>query len=166
MTYGKEHVLANYKPAEESETKADPADKVSRMLKSVHANLQPMIETHPDTKFIFYFPARSILYWIDAVRLGEFDAYMQEETELTEFLLQYDNAEVHFSQNDEELITDLERYTDTVHFDRDSARLVLERLHEGRFRADKENYQTIIEEFCNIVNNRASDPVFIKSLSQ
>ncbi len=165
MTYGREHVLAGHTFPEESGEKADPADKRDRMFRSVYENLTPMLEAHPDTRFIFYYPARSILYWIDSVRLGDFDAYMEEERALAGYLLTFDNAEVHFLHNDEEVITDLDRYTDTVHFDRDTARHVLEVMKAGTYRATKDNIEEMISGFYEIVKNRASDPAFIKSLS-
>lgn len=166
MTYGRDHVLENYTLPEISEEKADPADKVARMFKSVYANITPILESHPDTRFIFYYPARSILYWIDAERRGEFDAYMEEERALTEYLLGFDNAEVHFSQNDEAVITDLERYTDTVHFDRDTAEHVLRVLKDGTYLATEDNLEEMISGFYDIVKSRAYDTGFIKSLSQ
>jgi len=167
MVYGKDHVLAGYTLPEITEEQADSAEAVERMLLSVRKNFEPFIKAHPDTKFVFYYPPRSILFWIDTLRNGTFDAYMEEELAFTEFLLtEFDNTEVYFLQNDEEIITDLDRYTDTVHFDRNTSFKVLKEIKDGKFKASADNYRQFVEDFRKIVNKFAKDPVFIKSLSK
>ena len=121
--------------------------------KNWETNIKPMIEEHPDCMFYFYFPPRSILYWCQACRKGLFDTYLFEERFLTEHLLDYENVQVHFIQNDAETITDLSHYTDETHFDQGTSYKVLKFIQEGTYLATKENYQVFLKDFETFVKN-------------
>ena len=98
------------------------------------------VEEHPDTDFIFYYPAYSMLWWDGIYRTGELDAYIYCEKEMTKALLQYDNAEIYLFQNEPDVITNLENYLDTIHFSPDINKLMLDQMVLGEYRLTLDNY--------------------------
>ena len=151
LIYGEEHVWSVFHLADISEEHAPLNLFAEGFEKNWQTHFQPMIESHPNATFYFYFPPRSILFWYNTVRQGNFEGYVYEEKLLVEKLLAYDNVEVHFLQNDAETILDLSHYTDETHFDRGITRKVLEWIKDGTYRATPENYETFLEEFKELV---------------
>lgn len=146
LTYSEEHVRSVVKIPETRKEMA-PADTVREPFeKNWEVILKPMIESHPETTFYFYFPPRSILYWYIQLQNGSLDSLLYEEKLFTEHLLAYENVEVHFLQNDAETILDLSHYTDETHFDQGISYKVLQWIKEGTYKATKDNYEAYLSD--------------------
>ncbi|WP_051226721.1 hypothetical protein [Butyrivibrio sp. MC2013] len=105
------------RPSEVSEIKA--ADHYLDNARANTALICERVEAHPETRFVFFFPVYSILYWDSVVMNGDLDAYLSCEELAMRELLKYDNAEVYFFQNVEDIAADLDNYMDTLHFTSD-----------------------------------------------
>ena len=104
------------------------------------------LEAHPDTKFYFYFPAYSMLWWDGIYRNGETAAYIYSEKEMVKALLKYENAEIYCFQNEPEVITNLENYLDTIHFSPEINKLMLDQMKAGEYRMTEDNYEKMLDE--------------------
>ena len=62
------------------------------------------------------------------------------EKQAVKALLQYDNAEIYFYQDDREIITNLDLYMDMVHFSKDINYYVFDKLAKGEDRLTEDNY--------------------------
>ena len=93
--------------------------------------LTAQVEAHPETTFKFFFSPYSMLWWDNAFRTGERDAVIYNEKQAVKALLQYDNAEIYFYQDDREIITNLDLYMDMVHFSKDINYYVFDKLAKG-----------------------------------
>lgn len=117
-------------------------DKVQENIKL----LTKEVREHPDTKFIFFYPAYSMLWWDGAVRTGERDAFIQSEIMMTEELLKYDNARVFCFQGEEEIVTDLNNYMDSIHFSQDINKYMIEKIIQGQNELTLSNYKEKLNE--------------------
>ena len=114
--YQKALVLMYYEPAEICEDPV-PADQYIKGIEAnLSANIIPYIEEHPETTFHIFYPPYSILYWYDVVRQNELEAVMEKYRYMTERLLAYENVEVYFFQNQEDVICNLNNYADYTHY--------------------------------------------------
>ena len=82
-----------------------------------------------------------MLWWDNAYRSGERDAVIYNEKQAVKALLEYDNAEVYFYQDDKDVITNLDNYMDIVHFSKDINYYIYDKLVRGEERLTKENYE-------------------------
>lgn len=87
--------------------------------KNMTTNILPYIENHPDTQFTIGFAPLSILNWTIYANNGSYDAIMKEYTYVAETLSQYDNVTVYSFLNADNIIYNLDLYTDAVHYNRD-----------------------------------------------
>ena len=82
-----------------------------------------------------------MLWWDGAVRTGERDAFIQSEIMMTEALLKYDNAKVFCFQGEEDIITDLNNYMDSIHFSQDINKYMLDKILQGQNELTESNYK-------------------------
>lgn len=105
------------------------------------ALLTAQVEAHPDTTFKFFFSPYSMLWWDNAYRSGERDAVIYNEKQAIGALLQYDNVEIYFFQDDEAIITNLDNYMDVIHFSKDINYYIYDKLAKGEERLTLDNYE-------------------------
>jgi len=114
--YTKAGVLMFFEPAEISTEYVDADVFIEAIEKNLDVNIIPYIETHSDTTFHIFYPPYSILYWYNQTRQNSLDAVIEKYRYMTERLLEYDNVEVYFFQNQEEIICNLNNYADYTHY--------------------------------------------------
>lgn len=101
---------------------------------------------HPKTEFYFFFPAYSMLWWDGIYRTGERDAFIHCEKEMVKSLLQYDNVKVFCFQNEEDIITNLDNYMDSIHFSPEINKLMLDQMVAGEYQMTVDNYEEMLDE--------------------
>jgi len=124
-------------------------DIVPMMSKDVHEEkvkknieiLTKKVKEHPETNFIFFYPAYSMLWWDGAYRTGERDAFIYSEVMMTEELLKYDNVRVFCFQGEEDVVTNLDYYMDSIHFSPEINKLMLDKIVNGQNELTKSNYK-------------------------
>ncbi|MBQ3796066.1 MAG: SGNH/GDSL hydrolase family protein [Butyrivibrio sp.] len=109
------------------------------------ALLTTEVKEHPETEFIFFYPIYSMLWWDGIIQTGERDAYIYNEIQMTNALLQYDNVRIFCFQSEEEVATNLDNYMDTIHFSQDINRLMLDQIIAGEYEMTVDNYVEVLE---------------------
>lgn len=109
------------------------------------ALLKAQVEAHPETTFKFFFSPYSMLWWDNAYRSGELDAVIYNEKQAISALLEYDNVEIYYYQDDENVITNLDNYMDMIHFSKDINYYIYDKLAKGEERLTKENYEARLD---------------------
>ncbi len=96
-------------------------------------------------------PPFSMLWWDCAYTNGtlEKNFYILEQT--IPRLLVYDNVEVYFFQNEENIICDLDNYMDMLHYSPEINQYMLEQLCEGNRRVTKENWSETVSDLRRLV---------------
>ena len=115
------------------------------------ALIEEQIEKHPEIQYRFMIPPFSMLWWDCAYTNGtlEKNFYILEQT--IPRLLVYDNVEVYFFQNEENIICDLDNYMDMLHYSPEINQYMLEQLCEGNRRVTKENWSETVSDLRRLV---------------
>lgn len=120
--------------------------------------LTAQVAAHPNTTFKFFFSPYSILWWDNAYRRGELNAVIYNEKQAIGALLQYDNVEIYFYQDDWDIITNLDNYMDTIHFSKDINYYVYDKLASGEERLTIDNYEERLDHMLeNCLTNISVD---------
>lgn len=108
------------------------------------------VENHPETTFKFFFPPYSMLWWDNIYRSGERDAYLYNEKQAIAALLAYDNVEIYYYQDEEDVITDLDNYMDMIHFSKDINQMICDKIIAGEGRLTEENYEERLQDMYDL----------------
>lgn len=133
------------------------SDKLSANI----ALLTKEVADHPETQFMFFYPAYSMLWWDGVYRTGERDAYIYCEKEMTKALLQYDNVRIFCFQNEPDVITNLYNYMDSIHFSPEINKLMLDQMINGEYEMTLDNYEEVLDgvkEFSDKIVNELIVP--------
>lgn len=137
--FSKEETLSHY-----SRPKIEEAEEVTADRENIDANIamvQEVVKANPQVTFRFIFPPYSMLWWDAAYRKGELEQNLYAAEQAAEKLLPYENVKIYYFQNDEERITNLDNYMDTVHFSDTINRKIVEEMQEGKYLLTMENRQ-------------------------
>lgn len=75
-----------------------------------------IIEDSPETEFYLFMPPYSVLFWDNAIRQGIHEAILNAQEQALTRLAAYDNVHLFYFMNDAKTITNLDNYTDSVHY--------------------------------------------------
>lgn len=150
--YGKETVLDSYKrPEELAEVQINKTAYTQALLANLETNIAPLLENHPDTKFVIFYPPYSILFWYDYLAAGQLDAVLEEYRVSMEWFLGYDNVEVYYFQNMPEVITNLDNYADISHHNQKINRYMAECFTNGTYQVGPGEYEAVLEDMRNLI---------------
>jgi hypothetical protein len=114
--------------------------------------LTTLVSEHPETEFKFFFPPYSMLWWDGTYRNGELDAIIYNEKQAIKALLMYDNVEIYYFQDNEEIITDLELYMDSLHFAPEINQFMCEEMALGNDQLTLDNYEETLDNMSAFVD--------------
>lgn len=158
--YQKALVLMYYEPAEEAETETDRENYIEGIEANLSVNILPYIEAHPETTFTCFYPPYSILYWNDVTRRKELDAVLRKYEYMTERLLEYDNVEVFFFQNQEEIICNLFNYADYTHYHGRVCEYMVKCFESGERRVTRDNLKEELQVLRELAENYDYEGIF------
>ena len=141
----KDFSIMHYEPTEEKLPMKDIAEYKDDVDRNVD-KLISFIREHPETEFIFIVPPYASLWWYEAEMNGETEANFYALREACDELVLLDNAEVHYFQHIEEIVSNLDLYMDVLHFHPDVNTFILEALQTGKYRMTTENKEKLLEE--------------------
>ncbi len=139
--YNLANVRLYYEPAPEAPDKTPVEEYIKGIDANLDKNILPYIEQHPDVTFTIFYPPYSILYWYDAKRRDQTEKIVAKYRHMTSRLLEYDNVEVYFFQNDEDVITDFNNYADHTHFSPEICDYMTDCMSRGDRRVTKDNLE-------------------------
>lgn len=123
-------------------------------------NITELIGANPDITFYLFFTPYSIYYWDSLKQAGSLDRQLEAEKRAIEFLLPYSNIKL-FSFFDEfELITDLAKYKDTVHYSEEVNSQILRWMHNGEHQLTRDNYQAYCDKTREFYSSFDYDSLF------
>lgn len=118
------------------------------IIESLQVNLLPFLERNPEVEFLFYYPPYSVARWgVDQAPFKKLETMKI----MAETLLPYDNAKLYFYQGDTQVITDLDHYMDSIHFDSEVANDIVDSMAQGEHLLTEENYQEVFSAFQDFI---------------
>lgn len=158
-TFSRSAALYSY-PRPEAVSEALPADAY---LDAARANMDVICawaQAHPDTQFIVWFPPYSILYWDQANRLGTTEAVLTAIEYACGRLFSCDNVMVISFLNTQDVVTNLNSYTDHIHFSGGTAAWISRKLLAEEWRYYPQAYPGQVNELREFVNSYDYDQLF------
>ena len=151
--YQKALVLMFYEPAPESDVYVEPDTYTNAIEANLNTNIIPYIEEHPETTFHIFYPPYSILYWYDVVRGQELDAVIEKYRYMTTRLLEYDNVEIYFFQNQEDIICNLNNYADYTHYHGSICNYMVQCFANGKRRVTEDTLEEELSVLRELAEN-------------
>ncbi len=113
-----------------------PLRTLEGMKASFEANLAPLIEAHPGTRFTFVYAPYSILVWLDFEQRGQLEVTLAFREWLFERTRRYPNVEIFDFHAEPAIVMDLDYFTDIYHYSPRLSKALIEAMAEGRYRLD------------------------------
>ena len=136
--YSEEWVLHNYTSPKQVEEVTAADAYIPSVEENLTVNICPYIEANSQTEFVIFFPPYSILYWNDVLKENHLEATIEEYRYIANRLNAYDNVEVYFFPDREDIILDLNHYADYSHYHPDFNRVMTECFATGECLVAKE----------------------------
>lgn len=143
--YSKALVLMFYEPCQTVAVPPEVHSFDAAIEANLSTNIIPYIEAHPETTFTCFYPPYSILYWNDVNNRKELDTVIQKYRYMTRRLLEYDNVEVCFFQNNEDVICNLNNYADYTHYHGRICEYMVQCFENGEHRVTEDNLEEELE---------------------
>lgn len=144
--FGREAVLSSFvkMPEYEEEHFLSETD-YKNIAENVQKNVLDTAIQNPDIQFYVFFPPYSICYWEALVRTKQLNAQLEAEEMAVELLLEADNIHIFAFSDNLELISNLDNYTDTLHYGEWINSDILRWMRNGEHELTKENYKEYFE---------------------
>ena len=158
--YCKENVLESFAyPMENKENKGELFYS-ENLRKNLDQNILSLVDSHPETTFVFYMVPYSIFYWYMEKQNGLIDAdFYNVKTALGEILSRR-NTEVHFFQDEEEIITNLDNYRDYTHFKPEINSWMSKEIAKRTHVVGEYNYGEVLDGFKGYLLNFSYDSYY------
>jgi hypothetical protein len=115
-----------------------PQRTLQGMQASFEANLVPLIERYPGTRFTFLYAPYAILVWLDFQQRRQLEVTLAFREWAYERTRGYPNVEIFDFHAEPSIVLDLDNFTDIYHFSPKLSRGILEAMAQGRYRLTPE----------------------------
>lgn len=133
-----------------------------RVKENVQQNIVAIAMENPDIEFYVFFPPYSIAYWDDVVRDANLKRIIETQRVAIEQMLPYSNIKVFTFNNQYELLSNLDRYKDTLHYDEETNSQMLQWMKEEQGLLTESNYREYLEEIYSFYHDYDYDALFLE----
>jgi hypothetical protein len=113
-----------------------PQRTLAGMQASFDANLAPLIEKYPNTRFTFVYAPYAILVWMDFDQRGQLEVTLSFREWLVERTHRYANVEIFDFHAEPSIVLDLDHFTDIYHYSPKLSKGIIEAMSQGRYKLD------------------------------
>ena len=158
--FSRAHSMAGYYRWEYYEETEEPGEWIANADENLAVFLA-WIEEHPETRFHIWCAPYSILYWDYLTHDGRVEAYLAALEHAWGILSGYENVSLYSFLDREDIITDLDNYTDYIHCSGAVTRLEAESMMAGLDPVTAENYRDKISRLRELVTTYDYDGLFV-----
>lgn len=97
-----------------------------------------IVNAHKDTEFYIFVPPYSILWWDNMYREGDSLGYLEAERYALKELLGCENVKIYNFQNAEDVVFNLDNYTDSLHFSPEINKYMCDCLKSGKYQLNND----------------------------
>ncbi|MDR0948096.1 MAG: hypothetical protein LBM69_01105 [Lachnospiraceae bacterium] len=156
---GREAILQHYTRIEKTEPSSSDVN-TQATTRTLAMNILPVIEAHPNTRFILFFPPYSIIWWDEAIRRNTLQEFLQGENVALTTLLSYDNVEVYCFHEAIDIYSDLNHYSDILHYNATINSWILNQIHAGKYRITPANQEEHLNHVREILESYEYDAIY------
>ena len=157
--FSRAHSMKVYYRWERYEEPEDPEEWVANADENLAVFLA-WIEEHPETEFNIWCAPYSILYWDYLTHDGRVNAYLTALEHAWSILSRYENVTLYSFLGREDIITDLDNYTDYIHCSGAVTKLEAESMMAGLDPVTAENYRDKVSQLREFVTHYDYDALF------
>lgn len=114
-------------------------EEKEKIYYNVECNIFPVVDANPDVDFILFIPPFSIAKWAEYYNDGELEYRLDNTEYLINKLLERDNIRLYSFLGEYDVVTNLSRYCDEIHYDQEINDWILARIAENENGVDEEN---------------------------
>lgn len=104
--------------------------------------LTGQVASHPEIRYRFLIPPRSMLWWDCAYVNGELEERFYILDRAVRALMEFENVEIYYFQNEDFIVCNLDYYMDMVHYSPEINQYMLDRMAAGENRVSAENWES------------------------
>lgn len=160
--YNEQWVMHNYNPVSHNEEELDADAFLPQTSKNLEVNFLPYIKEHQETTFYIFFAPYSVLYWYDVMQDNNLEATIAQVELIANTLLEYDNVRLFDFMDNEEIITDLFNYADTIHYKPEYNSWMVECFNSGEEEIFKGDIEADMDRLRQIVTTYDYESLFAK----
>ncbi|WP_297576415.1 hypothetical protein [uncultured Campylobacter sp.] len=129
--------------------------KYENIVENFTFNYLPIVEAHPETKFIFFYPPYAITEFKNWQEEGLIEQIEKIKLTIAEYTKKYKNVEIYDFSDAYSIVSNLNLHTDSMHYHPKVNSWMLWRIKEKdkRFLVNLDNYEKRLSEFRNFVKN-------------
>lgn len=152
--YDRQSILLEAEPEERdfSEKKGLIADNI--------ALLTGQVEAHPEIQYRFLIPPFSMLWWDCAYVNGELEERLYILNQAVTALLGFENVEVYYFQNEEDIVCNLDNYMDMVHYSPEINEHMLEQMAAGRMRVTVSDWGEALQGLREMTRRISNEAIY------
>lgn len=152
--YGRDEVLKSvrYMGEFENETNLTEEDKAV-IAENIGKNFLELALANPNVTFYVFFPPYSVYYWKAVAQTKQLHASVEAERITVEILLRAENIRVFHFADETDLTTDLDNYSDSLHYGPWINEKILQWMYEGEHELKRDNYREYFETLEDIYRN-------------
>ena len=141
MPSGRDAVLGSYvrQPMMDAGITFDEEDR-KKVYDNITLNFIELAREKPEVTFIFYIPPYSYCYWDAMVRTGQLQYVLDVEEYAVSLLLEEENIKIYAFDDMTDVTTDLDNYTDTLHYVSEVCNIIAEKIYKDEGRLTVQNY--------------------------
>lgn len=110
----------------------------------IEYNIAPVIEANPDVQFMLVLPPRSIAKWAEYSIEGGIDFRIDGMEHLLSELTEYDNVAFYGFDDEYNIVTDFDRFSDLIHYDSKVNEWMISEMSRSHHLITKDNYKEYI----------------------
>ena len=112
---------------------------------NIEQNVTALANAHPEADFYYFFTPYSILWWQNLLENGEIYRETEAEEYAASLILKYPNIHLFCFSCRTDIITDLNNYSDPIHYAEWINSLILRWMHEESYRLTEDNYESFFQ---------------------
>lgn len=147
----KEFGTLHYTPTEEKQ-EDKILDEYGKYVDFNLDKLENLVKSHPETKYIFMVPPYSSLWWYEAYMCGDIELDFYALDQAFTRLLPYENVEIHYFQNMEDIVSNLNLYMDLIHYHPDVNKSLVDLIPTNEYKVDMANKDLILKNMKILVD--------------
>ncbi len=138
--FSKEAVTSSYVRMEKQDLSIELSDEDRlRIEKNVNENFVKLAKDNPNITFLFFVPPYSVCFWDGMLRTNQLDYLTEALSYGYSLMLSQPNIHIYGFDGCVEITNNLDRYMDTLHYDSDVNRMILEKLHANEYELTLDN---------------------------
>lgn len=122
--------------------------------------IKAQISEHPETRYFFMLPPYSMLWWDSAYVNGQLEKQFYILGRIFSELSAFENVELYFFQDEENIVCDLDNYMDMVHYSPEINQYMLEQLTAGNNRVTAGNREETLAGMRRLADYISQERIF------